>query len=125
MKSVNLGTASNQDLIELGRSFNIKYNMAGMLGDKATLKSTFKQYRKMDARIPDKNWYPRSSIKVKNQLQDAFYIILSNGLIMSWITTNGSWPALRAEAFSVPGWLILRDSTTLEELAQARTLVFM
>lgn len=72
MNTIDLKTASPNDIIKLGKAFNDHYNVTDNIGDKDKLKEFFSNYRQMGGIVPKEMWAKRSSVVVKKQLSDAF-----------------------------------------------------
>ncbi|WP_076149902.1 minor capsid protein [Ligilactobacillus murinus] len=72
MNTIDLKTASPNDIIKLGKAFNDHYNVTDNIGDKDKLKEFFSNYRQMGGIVPKEMWAKGSSVVVKKQLSDAF-----------------------------------------------------
>lgn len=72
IKDFNLIDSTAQEVIELGKEINEKYNIKSFIGDKENLKNIFSNFREMGGVVPKESWGKGSSKVVKTQLEDAF-----------------------------------------------------
>ena len=72
MESIDISTASHEDLISLGSLVNSKFDVASKLGDKQELKDIFSNFREIGGNVPKDGWAKGSSKETKTRLDDTF-----------------------------------------------------
>lgn len=70
--SIDISTASHEDLISLGSLVNSKFDVASKLGDKQALKDIFSNFREIGGTVPKDGWEKGSSKETKTRLNDTF-----------------------------------------------------
>lgn len=69
---MDMTKASKDDIINLGKLVNEKYEVGRAVGDKERLKEIFGTFRAMGGEIPASQWAKGSEKKAKERLNDAF-----------------------------------------------------
>ena len=72
MESIDISTASHEDLISLGSLVNSKFDVASKLGDKQELKDIFSNFREIGGTVPKDGWAKGSSKENKTRLDETF-----------------------------------------------------
>lgn len=72
MESIDISTASHEDLISLGSLVNSKFDVASKLGDKQELKNIFSNFREIGGTVPKDGWAKGSSKENKTRLDETF-----------------------------------------------------
>lgn len=72
MNTIDLKTASPNDIIRLGKAFNDHYNVTDNIGNKDKLKELFSNHRQISDSVPKEFWAKGSNRIVKKQLEEAF-----------------------------------------------------
>ncbi|GFH39619.1 minor capsid protein [Pseudolactococcus insecticola] len=71
-KSIDITTATPDDIIKLGQSVNNENKISEKIGKKEALKAVFSKYRPMGGKVPAENWFKGSSVDIKKRLNNAF-----------------------------------------------------
>ncbi|ANT43680.1 minor capsid protein [Lactococcus phage 62503] len=70
--SIDINTASHENLISIGSLVNSKFDVASKLGDKQALKDIFSNFREIGGTVPKDGWEKGSSKETKTRINDAF-----------------------------------------------------
>lgn len=70
IEDIDLSTASQDDIIEIGKIINEKHNIKSIIGEKEELKNVFSQYREIGGQIEKDTWAKGSSKVVKEQINN-------------------------------------------------------
>ena len=125
LDSIDLNNASSDDLIDLGKTFNEKYNVTDLVGKKDELTELFGKYREMGGTIAKETWWERSNKPLKTSLVKHLLTILNNGLITLLKTIRNFMLARLDEDFLFKRWPMLKDAIIVKEHFLAMVLVFM
>jgi SPP1 gp7 family putative phage head morphogenesis protein len=70
--ALDMNTATDLDLIEIGREFNEMFDVASLIGDKQGLKDAFANFVEMGGEVPKDGWAKGSTMANRERLNEAF-----------------------------------------------------